>query len=375
MPRVLSAVHVGGRRRRPLPRRARPLPRVRGLPPVAGAVGQPADPRQRGVLLRQLDARARRPRSTRARPAPPSRCCRSTRGPRSSRANPALADLEPDVEAFLVRADRSVGGAECFVVPIDACYELVGRLRMLVAGVRRWSRGARRARRRSSSACEGEGPMTELLASRSRRPRPSATRRSRRSCCELQITEADGRPCTPSRSSARSASSRSGVAYEPAEEGAPLELFGETPQWGDSLRPFLWTHVATTVAGFTGRDDDRPADRVHATISRSPPASTSTPSTTVSCRSCCASPAPPSRSRRPGFRVDARVVGPGRVVPPAGARCGATRWTCTSPTRGWMRVSRDTLDALQRYKATRGLCRRGTSPSSGSQGSTAEDER
>ena len=29
-------------------------------------------------------------------------------------------------------------------------------------------------------------------------------------------------------------------------------MFGETPQWGDSLRPFLWTHVATTVTSFTG---------------------------------------------------------------------------------------------------------------------------
>jgi hypothetical protein len=49
-------------------------------------------------------------------------------------SNPALAGLQPDVEAFLVRADRSVGGAECFVVPIDVCYELVGRLRLLWRG-------------------------------------------------------------------------------------------------------------------------------------------------------------------------------------------------------------------------------------------------
>jgi hypothetical protein len=49
-------------------------------------------------------------------------------------ANPALETLEPDVEAFLVRADRELGGAECFVVPIDACYDLVGRLRLLWRG-------------------------------------------------------------------------------------------------------------------------------------------------------------------------------------------------------------------------------------------------
>src|ERR1700691_95348 len=38
--------------------------------------------------------------------------------------------------------------------------------------------------------------------------------------------------------------------YSPEEELRLYELFGETPQWGDSLRPFLWTHVSTTIPGF-----------------------------------------------------------------------------------------------------------------------------
>ncbi len=42
-------------------------------------------------------------------------------------ANPIVATLEPDVEALLVRWVD--GAAVCFVVPIDACYELVGLLR------------------------------------------------------------------------------------------------------------------------------------------------------------------------------------------------------------------------------------------------------
>jgi Family of unknown function (DUF5947) len=45
-------------------------------------------------------------------------------------ANPVLSTLQPDVEAFLVRADSGHGGTECFIVPIDACYELVGHLRL-----------------------------------------------------------------------------------------------------------------------------------------------------------------------------------------------------------------------------------------------------
>jgi Family of unknown function (DUF5947) len=52
-------------------------------------------------------------------------------------ANPDLATLRPDVEAFLVRsADRQTGTsqAECYLVPIDVCYELVGELRRLWKG-------------------------------------------------------------------------------------------------------------------------------------------------------------------------------------------------------------------------------------------------
>jgi hypothetical protein len=45
-----------------------------------------------------------------------------------------LGELQPDVEALLVRVDRATAETECFLVPIDACYELVGHLRMLWRG-------------------------------------------------------------------------------------------------------------------------------------------------------------------------------------------------------------------------------------------------
>lgn len=41
---------------------------------------------------------------------------------------PMLAATEPDVEAVLIR--RTGDEFECFVVPIDACYQLVGTVRM-----------------------------------------------------------------------------------------------------------------------------------------------------------------------------------------------------------------------------------------------------
>ena len=43
--------------------------------------------------------------------------------------------------------------------------------------------------------------------------------------------------------------------YSKEEEARLLELFGEQPQWGDSLRPFLWTHATTMLTGFTGRTE------------------------------------------------------------------------------------------------------------------------
>jgi hypothetical protein len=43
-------------------------------------------------------------------------------------ANPPLANPQPDVEALLInKAER---GFECFLVPIDACYELVGIVKL-----------------------------------------------------------------------------------------------------------------------------------------------------------------------------------------------------------------------------------------------------
>ncbi len=61
----------------------------------------------------------------------------------------------------------------------------------------------------------------------------------------------------------RFASNRSDVDTTPDEEGRLLEMFGETPLWGDSLKPFLWTHIDTMIGGFAGETSDRPADHLH----------------------------------------------------------------------------------------------------------------
>jgi hypothetical protein len=52
---------------------------------------------------------------------------------RMAAAHPLLGSAAPDVEAILIsRSEAGHGrpGAECFLVPIDACYELTGRMRL-----------------------------------------------------------------------------------------------------------------------------------------------------------------------------------------------------------------------------------------------------
>jgi Family of unknown function (DUF5947) len=51
---------------------------------------------------------------------------------RLGQAHPLLPAAEADVEAVLV--NRTGDGVECFLVPIDACYELAGRMRLLWQG-------------------------------------------------------------------------------------------------------------------------------------------------------------------------------------------------------------------------------------------------
>jgi len=66
----------------------------------------------------------------------------------------------------------------------------------------------------------------------------------------LGITEADGR-------AVHALALRCQIRIEPQrrrysreEEARLYELFGDTPHWGESLRPFQWTQVSTTVGRF-----------------------------------------------------------------------------------------------------------------------------
>ncbi|WP_062998234.1 DUF5947 family protein [Nocardia mikamii] len=49
--------------------------------------------------------------------------------------HPEFGDLADDVEALLIRIpDRDAAASRCLLLPIDACYEFVGRIRLLWRG-------------------------------------------------------------------------------------------------------------------------------------------------------------------------------------------------------------------------------------------------
>jgi hypothetical protein len=141
--------------------------------------------------------------------------------------------------------------------------------------------------------------------------------------------------------------------YDATEEERLLELFGDLPQWGDSLRPFLWTHVDKMVAGFEGSGgfqlpvtctydfEVAGAKYLHALGSGEVPLLFLFSGTTF-------------RSGPVGF--EASMV-PWHLesrfrLPVATWRAAMDRYF---PNAGWIRASRDTIDRLQRFRVSRAL--------------------
>jgi hypothetical protein len=141
--------------------------------------------------------------------------------------------------------------------------------------------------------------------------------------------------------------------YSPEEEGKLLELFGESPRWGESLKPFLWTHVTTTVAAFTGSTEvDLPvpcsydlevaaAKYLHSIGDGEIPLVLLFSGTVFS------------------YRDGGLVVQPVPWHVEAEHRLPVSVWRgtmdCFFPNAGWIRLRTETIDALVRYKADRAL--------------------
>jgi hypothetical protein len=141
--------------------------------------------------------------------------------------------------------------------------------------------------------------------------------------------------------------------YNHDEEERLVEVFGEPPQWGQSLKPFLWTHVATTITGFDGATEiDLPVTCTydfevagtkffHSLDDGEIPLVLLFSGTTFTRGDAGLSVAPVAWHEEASFRLPVQVW--------------REMMDLYFPNSGWLMVSRDTLDALTRFKAARGL--------------------
>jgi hypothetical protein len=141
--------------------------------------------------------------------------------------------------------------------------------------------------------------------------------------------------------------------YSADEQEQLYELFGETPQWGDSLRPFLWTHVSTTLGRFDGETEfDLPvectydfdvaaAKYLHGLRDGDIPLVMLFSGTVYTRGASGFSAEPLSWSSEASYKMP---VGVWRSM-----------MDLYFPNSAWIRLRRDTLDDLQRFRALRGF--------------------
>lgn len=141
--------------------------------------------------------------------------------------------------------------------------------------------------------------------------------------------------------------------YDEAETAGIADVFGDRGRWAQTLKPFLWTHAGTITPGFTGSrvvdlpvacsaDLDLVAGKFFAALSGGEVPLRLLFSGTTFCRGAS------------GFSVE--------QIPwdlEATATVPVVRWREVmdqlSPGTGWLRLEHDTLAALLRFKAARGL--------------------
>ena len=169
-------------------------------------------------------------------------------------ADPRVDMLADDTEALIVRVpDDETQPPECHLVPIDACYEFVGRLRML------W-RGFDGGQEVHNYIDEFFGHVTDrskVIAhdrGHLRRPRRGArtlrgdtgAHRARR----VAAVGDDPVHAIALRCQVRIEPLRRG--YSDDEAAGLLDLFGPRERWSTTQRTFLWQHSTAMVPGFSG---------------------------------------------------------------------------------------------------------------------------
>lgn len=141
--------------------------------------------------------------------------------------------------------------------------------------------------------------------------------------------------------------------YTRAEESRLLAMFGETPRWGSTVKPFLWTHANTILPGFTGSIDVKVP--VHCTYDFEIASSKymhavesgEVPLNLLFSGMVFAETENGFKAEPIAWNKEARFGLPGSTW--------RTMMDCFFPGTGWLRIPRGTLDRLERYRTVMGL--------------------
>ena len=167
--------------------------------------------------------------------------------------------LADDTEALIVRVpEDETQPPECHLVPIDACYEFVGRLRMLWRGfdggqdVRELHRRVLRSRRLPQQGRrQMTSPSSEVtFAVLDVAPEPYAVTPVLTARIGVAAVGDDPVHAIALRCQVRIEPLRRG--YTDEEAAGLLDLFGPRERWGNTQRTFLWQHSTAMVQGFSG---------------------------------------------------------------------------------------------------------------------------
>ena len=358
LPWLLPAVHRPTRRPA-LPRGARPLP---GASRTSRWTAAAWDALQIPVGLAFFFRNSALDRTVAFYPGP-GRCHRVRAGPgrleRSSRRRSAgrpAGRRRRGAAGAGARTTSATAARVCHLVPIDACYEFVGRLRMLWRGFDGGSR-TRAATSTTSSPTVADAqqggrmtwPMTEVtFAVLDVAPEPYAVTPS---------SDRAGRH----RRGRRRTGPRDRAALPGAHRAAAAPLLRRRGR--GAARPVrrpraLGHHPAhLPVAALAPRwcrvspAPPRSTCRWRApTTSRWPPRSTCTRCATAPsrCSSCSAEPSSPQGDQR--LRRRSRCRGTARTVTTCRCRSGATSSRQHFPNTGWVRLDHDTVDRAGRLQ-------------------------
>ncbi len=222
----------------------------------AGALGGTPDSGGHGVLFLQFGAQARnrllsQPRrrdgiaAAAGSMAEPGRGQSDSRNPRAGRGGvadqpPARRQLRmlPGADRRLLRTDRNRAPA---LEGFDGGEEARRDIDAFFDSLRAKCRSRSLAYRHERDRFPGAGRQAAALRRGSHACVPDADRGARRARRSIRF-----------RCIARFVSSRSAAAIPGTKKNVCGSCSARRPQWGDSLKPFLWTHVDMMVRGFEG---------------------------------------------------------------------------------------------------------------------------